>query len=425
MSVSKVGVIALLITAVLAGVGAYAYHVAKRVLVLRIATGPAGGFGGQFAVSVVHLVSLEHPRVRVRVTNMPSEGDALKALAAGEADVAVARTDSPGPMAQTIAVLRRDVGVFVVPHNSKVQSVSGLRGVTIGVTGVSEEANGRLLETVRKAYGLPDQPAFLPLAPNAIAEALRSKKIGAVFAVGPAGGQTIKQALAAMRTVGGGQPHLIVVDEADAIAKRNQLLESVDLPKGVLQGQPPYPDDDASTIGVSTRLFATSAMPNSIAAEITRMMLADKPRVASLMPVSAVIEAPDTDNVNASLPIHPGASAYLSGNQPSVSDEAQNVLYWIGIGASIFASFAAALTALVRRFAPKRPEATLKLLDLWVVARDAPKIDLDQIEAQVDAVVHEVVKKQASSNGEEISAAFPLIVSQVKRMIDRRRAEPA
>ena len=137
------------------------------------------------------------------------------------------------------------------------------------------------------------------------------------------------------------------------------------------------------------------------------MLLADKPRVASLMPASAVIEAPDTDTSNASMPIHPGTSAYLSGNQPSVSDEAQNALYWLGIMASIFASFAAALTALLRRFAPKRPEATLKLLDLWVAARGASKEELPDIDAKVDDLVHEMVKKQVSGKGEEMTRGVP------------------
>ncbi len=145
------------------------------------------------------------------------------------------------------------------------------------------------------------------------------------------------------------------------------------------------------------------------------MLLADKPRVASLLPSSAVIEAPDTDTLNASLPIHPGASAYLSGNQPSVTEEAQNILYWVGIIASILASTAAATAALFRRFAPKRPEATLKLLDLWVAARAASKNELAEIDAKVDAIVQEMVKKQIIGKGEEVSAALPLIVNEVKR----------
>ncbi len=79
MRIRGAWILGLLVAAVLVGLGAYAYHVANRVLVVRIATGPSGSFGNQFAVSVVHLVSLEHPQVKVRITSLASDSDALKA----------------------------------------------------------------------------------------------------------------------------------------------------------------------------------------------------------------------------------------------------------------------------------------------------------------------------------------------------------
>ena len=164
-------------------------------------------------------------------------------------------------------------------------------------------------------------------------------------------------------------------------------------------------------------------MPDAVAAEVTRILLAEKPRVASLMPPGALVEAPETDKLNASLPVHPGTAAYLSGNQPSISDEAQNALYWLGLIGSLFASTAAAVMALVQRFMPRRPEATLKLLDLWVDVRQAGSEELGSIESQVDDLVQDAVRKQARGKDEDINPAFPLIVDQVKRAIDRRRQE--
>lgn len=423
MRIGKAWIFGLLVAAVLGGIGTYAYHVANRVLVLRVATGPAGSFGAKFAVAVVHLVSLEHPRVRVRITNMASDADALKALTSDAADIAVARADAAGPIGQTIAVLKHDAGIFVLPHAAKADSVAALRGLTIGIVGSSPDGDARLLDTVRKEYGLPDQPAAVHLAPEDVAAALHGKKIQAVFMVASAGGSVAPQTLAAFRSAGGGQPHLLPVDEATALVKRNHILESVDWPKGVLQGQPPLPDDDISTIGVSTRLFGSTALPDAVAAEVTRMLLADKPRVASLMPPGALIEAPETDKLNASLPVHSGTAAYLSGNQPSISDEAQNALYWLGLIGSLLASTTAAIVALVQRFMPRRPEATLKLLDLWVAVRQAGRDELDAIEGQVDDLVQDAVRKQARGKGDDINPAFPLIVDQVKRAVDRRRQD--
>jgi hypothetical protein len=186
------------------------------------------------------------------------------------------------------------------------------------------------------------------------------------------------------------------------------------------------PDDDGSTLGVSTRLFATSRMPEAVAAELTRMLLTDKPKVAALLPSSSVVEPPETDKLNASLPIHPGTSDYLTGNQPSLSDEAQNALYWVGIVGSLMASCAAGLAALWRKLAPRRPEATLKMLDLWVAAREAPdEAALHAVESDVDTIVQAAIRRQAEGKDDEMNEALPLIVGQVRRVIDQRRDEMA
>ncbi len=116
MSRAKLGIIGLVTFAVVAAAGAYAYHQASKVIVLRIATGPADGFGAQFSTALVHLVNLDHPRVRVRNTPMDSDADALKALDAGDVDVAIARSDAGVAQGLSVAVLRHDAAIFVIPR---------------------------------------------------------------------------------------------------------------------------------------------------------------------------------------------------------------------------------------------------------------------------------------------------------------------
>jgi len=414
----------LIVAAALAAAAGYGLFVLNRSLVLRIATGPAGGFGAQFATALVHLVNLDHPRVRVQATAMASDAEALAALASGAADLAVARSDAKAPVGQTVVVLRHDAGIFLIPHGLQASGVGDLKGVKIGVVGSSPQ-DIALLATVRQAYGLPNTPEPVALGVDAIAAALQAKTVQALFVVGSLGGTTLVQSIAAVRKTTRAAEKLVMVDEVSAIVKRNHLLEAIDLPKGVLQGQPPLPDDDESTLGVSTRLFASQNLGNNIAAELTRMLLADKPRVASLMPRGALVEPPETDKINASLPVHPGTSAYLSGNQPTLSDQAQNALYWFGILMSLFASCATAIVALVHRFMPSRPEATLRMLDLWVAVREADTNALETIEGDVDALVQDAVRQQAAGKGDELNAAFPLLVEQVRRAIERRRNQLA
>ena len=417
-------IIGLIVAAVLAGAAGYGVFVLNRSLVLRIATGPAGSFGAQFATALVHLVNLDHPRVRVQATAMASDAEALAALASGAADLAVARSDAKAPVGLTVAVLRHDAGMFLIPHGLQASSVADLKGVKIGLVG-SSPPDMALFETVRQAYGLPATQVPVALGVDAIVAALHARSVQALFVVGAMGGETLAQSIAAVRKATRADVKLVMIDEATAIVKRNHLLETVDLPKGALQGQPPLPDDDESTLGVSTRLFASETMGNNVAAELTRMLLADKPRVASLMPKTALVEPPETDKINASLPVHPGTAAYLSGNQPTLSDQAQNALYWFGILMSLFASCATAIVALVHRFMPARPEATLRMLDLWVAAREADLDALESVDRDVDALVQDVVRQQVAGKGEDLNAAFPLLVEQVRRAIERRRNQLA
>lgn len=403
--------------------GYYAYLKVSRLLVLRVATGPAGSFGAQFSTGLVHLIALDRPRIRVTTMPFPDETQALKALQDGRADVAIVRADTGSSPALTIAVLRHDAGLFLVPHTSKVDSVAGLKGETIGVVDANPN-DMALFQTIRDAYGLSQHGDPVALATADIADAVRGKKVQAVFVVGAAGGDTLKQALAAMKSATGAPPRVVAVDQAGAIVKRNHRLETVDWPKGMLQGSPPVPDDDLSTLGVSTRLFATERMPDEVAAELTRILMTEKPKVASILPKTAVVEPPETDKLNASLPVHSGTAAYLTGNQESLSDEAQNFFYWLGIMGSLLASTTAALVALFRWLVPPRREATLRIVDLWVACREAKgEDDLAAIESDVDKLVEETARGQAVGKDGDMDTAFPLLVTQVRHALDRCQAE--
>jgi hypothetical protein len=65
------------------------------------------------------------------------------------------------------------------------------------------------------------------------------------------------------------------------------------------------------------------------------------------------------------------------------------------------------------------------MLDLWVAAREADANALDTIEGDVDALVQDAVRQQAAGKGDELNAAFPLLVEQVRRAIERRRNQLA
>ncbi len=66
----------------------------------------------------------------------------------------------------------------------------------------------------------------------------------------------------------------------------------------------------------------------------------------------------------------------------------------------------------------------MRLLDLWLAARDAEDLaSLATIERDVDSLVQEAVRRQASGKRDDFNPTFPLLVSQMRHALNRRRDE--
>src|SRR5215813_8856714 len=124
-------------------------------ITLRVATGPMGSDGQKFFAAFVRTVAEAHPRVRLKIVPTADREASEKALVAGQADLAVVRSDLlTSTETQTIAILRRDVVGFVIPPHAPIEKVSDLAGKTLGlVQGPAGDA--RLLEQILAYYQIP------------------------------------------------------------------------------------------------------------------------------------------------------------------------------------------------------------------------------------------------------------------------------
>src|SRR5262249_1664808 len=95
-------------------------------ITLRVATGPMGSDGQKFFAAFVRTVADAHPRVRLKIVPTADREASEKALIAGEADLAVVRSDMlTSSLAQTIALPRRAVGGLVIPPHTPVEKGKG------------------------------------------------------------------------------------------------------------------------------------------------------------------------------------------------------------------------------------------------------------------------------------------------------------
>jgi TRAP-type uncharacterized transport system substrate-binding protein len=233
------------------GLGAAVVWLCFAHITLRVATGPLGSDGQKFFAAFVRTVADAHPRVRLKLVPTAESEASAKALTAGEADLAVVRSDMlTGTEAQTIAILRRDVVGFVSPPHAPIEKVRDLAGKTLGlVQGAAGDA--RLLDQILAYYQIPaDTLQRVVLAPNEIGPAIRQKRVVAMFALGPAGPGPLADVVTAVAKTGKGTLTIVEIEAAEAMAQRFPLLESVDIPAGAFGTTPLRPEDSVTTLSL-------------------------------------------------------------------------------------------------------------------------------------------------------------------------------
>lgn len=371
-------------------------------------------------------------RESIRLKIIPQEGTAASAtrLEEGATELAVVRSDVAMPAnAQTIAILHRDAGIFVAPSTSDLRSVSQLAGRTVGVVR-GAPANNRLLDTILGQYEvLPGSVRRLNLNPADVPEAMRAGRVDLIFVVGTPVGPLVNDIVSNVSEAGGGSPFFLPVDEAEAISKRMPVHESVEVLRGLFGGTPPKPAEKFVTLGLTYRLVATDKLPDATAAELARLIFTLKPTIVQEVPSASLIEPPATEKGEGP-PVHPGAAAYLDGEQQSFFDRYGDYLYLGLIGFSMVGSgFAAVLSRTMSRSQARDRERIDALTQRLVVMMRATRTvedeaRLDDYQQEIDEIF--AIALNAASDGRMQDgqlAAFSLAMDHVRRALRESRAQ--
>jgi TRAP transporter TAXI family solute receptor len=348
-----------------------------------------------------------------------------KALAAGEVDLAVVRSDMlTGIDGQTIAILRRDVVALIVPTHSPVETVGHLAGKTIGLV-QGPASDERILDQILEYYQVsPSRVQRLSLAPGEIGPALRQKRIAAVFTVGPIGPGPLTDVVATVAKASKGAPEIIEIEAAETIARRSPVLEEADITPGAFGATPPQPAKSVTTLAVTLRLVARSSLSNYVAGEIARLLFTTKVRIVSTLPQVAQIEAPDTDKA-AALPVHPGAAAYFDGEQTGLLERFESYIYLSAFIISLIGSGCAWLMSKWRDAGLRqdREQMQQRLLAIFEETPTAGPDKLEALDQEVDAICALALKHitQETMEAEEFQV-FAGAVTQVRQALDKRRA---
>jgi hypothetical protein len=283
--------------------------------------------------------------------------------------------------------------------------------------------NSRALDLILSYYNVPSESVkreFLPI--DEIGAAVHAKRAAAVFAVGPVGPGDVVNAVAAIAKATKGTPEILEIDEGDAINARFPGLESIDIPKGAFKGRPATPSDDIKGVAISYRFAVPDRMLNAVAGVLARSILKTKAKLMAVAPIASQIEAPDPDEKNPALPVHPGVAAYLSSGDQSFFDEAQTYFYAIGIPLSLVGSAIALISSFLAN--RKLREDQGRVFRLLVIADETSKADLAELDAldrEFKTIVAACVGDLAEGSNGGDQAAVSLAIEHARRSLEQRR----
>jgi len=409
------------------------YYFAMRPEILRIAVGPANSDD----VKLVHALSQgftqSHGHIRLRPVQTDGAAASAEALADGKVDLAIIRGDLDVPKnAQAVATLRKNVAVLWVPAvtkgkgkkaGPKVTKIAQLAGRRVGVVGRTP-ANVNLLKVILQQYGIdPAKIEITQYPASEIAEAIKTQKADAYLAAGPVNSKITTDAIAAS-THDGGTPTFLAIDTAEAIAQNHPNYEAADIPAGAFGGSPDRPDDAVKTISFSHHIVARKDLSDSTIAAFTRQLFAIRQSVMAEFPLAAKIETPDTDK-DAAIPVHPGAAAFVDGEEKSFLDRYSDYIWWGLMGLSATGSAGAWFAGFLKK-GQRNNNSTLRerLLDMLSAARQSDSTEeLDQMQSEADGILRETLQCfEHGAINEGALTAFNIALQQFHNAVADRKA---
>jgi TRAP transporter TAXI family solute receptor len=425
-----------MLAGVLAIIGALAagYYFAMRPVTLRIAVGPANSDDLRVVQALAQaLNNQQHGLVRLRPIQTEGALASATLLGEGKADLAIIRGDLEVPKnAQAVATLRKNVAVLWVPPAGKVKGkkaapkitkIAQLAGRRVGVVGRTQ-ANVSLLKVILQQYGIdPGKVEIIQFPVNEAVDAIRNQKADAYLAAGPVNSKITADAIAAS-TRDGGSPTFLAIDTAEAIAQNHPAYESSEIPAGTFGGSPDRPEEEVKTISFSHHIVARKGVSESTIAAFTRQLFAIRQSLKTEFPLAAKIETPDTDK-DATIPVHPGAAAFVDGEEKTFLDRYSDFIWWGLMGLSAMGSAGAWFAGYLKKDERSASNSQRdRLLDMLTSARHCDSTDeLDQMQSEADGILrHTLECFEHGAIEQGTLTAFNIAIEQFHNAVADRKA---
>ena len=274
----------------------------------------------------------------------------------------------------------------------KITKIAQLAGHRIGVVG-STQADVNLLKVILQQYGVdPAKVEIIQFPANEAVDAIRNQKADAYLAAGPVNSKITTDAIAAS-TRDGGTPTFLEIDSAEAIAQNHPAYEASEIPAGSFGGSPARPDDEVKTISFAHHIVARKGVSESTIAAFTRQLFAVRQSLKNEFPLAAKIETPDTDK-DATIPVHPGAAAFVDGEEKTFLDRYSDYIWWSLMALSAMGSAGAWFAGYLKKDDRSNNSSQReRLLDMLTAARHSDSTEeLDLMQSEADDILRDTLR---------------------------------
>jgi len=421
--------VAILGALILGGTVWAAFYYSTQSDHMRIAAAP---IDKKFVEVLSDQIKRSHKDLTLKRVDTADTQATAEAISNGQADLAILPAPADSAMKwPVVAILRQNVMALIVPaakktkksaKAEKIEKIGQLAGRRVGIV-TGNEATADLLNVVLDHYGVPRAKVTVSeIDPKSIADAIKNNQVDVLFVAGAATGEAISDAVKAA-TQNGDAPTFLGIDQADGIAKRNPVFDSVDVDAGTFGGNPPTPDDSLKSLTFGQYLVARKSYSEFTIASLSKFIYSSRQALAAAMPGEIKISAPSTDK-DADVVVHPGTLAYLSDSQQSFFDKYGDDIFYGMLIFPVFGSAIAGVASYLRSGARTRRLRLLqRVLDLVRKAHAAQTLDaIEQLQVEADNLVIAIIHQGEHEEFDEtVRMSFAFALDQLRFAIAARR----
>ncbi len=390
---------------------------ANKETTIIIGAGDAGGESFAIITAIEQLARKYAPNLHIIVAETGGSQANIDLLERDLIDAAAIQANvSLVPKVRLITQLYPDTYQLIARANAGVESVADLSGKTVALSGTSEAQRTAFLELIEH-YGLRETDMRLIRMSEAGASwELDNGGVDAKFTIRAPGNSVLREQLRGRDVV------FVPIDQADALRLNQSTIESGIIPRGSYQGSPPIPPTDLQTAVVPRILVSSTAVDDEIVETLTRLIYDHRRELTEAVPLLGFMTETD-ELLSARLPLHEGARAYYTRDDPGFLQENAEVL-------AFYLTIVAGMVSLLLRLNGRRQKArsdeyTRELLRIYNDAVDDAAPTLSDYRNRLMAVFADVVRDAEagtlSSNGFDfLSFTWDEINDAVQEVIESK-----